>query len=106
MIYTWEEIQKNSNSSYLDDGNMSDFIFLFAYLYVLHFLQWICTNEVVFKNQIKNKKVGPYLLSLHRGSEDGGSKLNGSDCQTLYSAGKKVRLGTGGPRLQAPSPLA
>ena len=90
---------------------MSDFLFLFAYLYVLCFLQWICTNEVVFKNQLKNKKVGPYLLSLHRGSEtqtlkDGGSKLNGSNYQTPYSVGKKVRLEAGESLLQAPSPLA
>ena len=48
---------------------------------------------------------------MHRGSEaqtlkDGGSELNGSNYQTPYFVGKKVRLEAGESPLQAPSPLA
>lgn len=37
IIQTWEEIEQNDKSNYLDGGNRSAFIFFFAYLYFLRF---------------------------------------------------------------------
>ena len=51
-----EGTQLHDGRNDLGGGNRSDFPFLFAYLYLLHFLQQMCISGVMSKNPAKTTK--------------------------------------------------